>query len=520
MNKKIICMGIISLFLLTGSISTAVTIRNPQENNDRLNEKNWHEMKMEPSADELLQMIPLLPDDDGADPEISILGDPVELTCDGIDWAAYEYDVKNYDEQAIRLSEGLVDPGMAHYLFFIGKSAEVKEGMQIGIEFKDWSWFGDGPSLFIGNHETNEWECIGNNLGTNDNYEWKWRTTVDSNKYVYGPSGLIMIMVLAEGNDDVILRSVGVKYELEKEPIFQYDAYLGYLRIHPGSFFDIPPYSDIKLTVKTNPDFGGQNVLIPNEGARVDVYFYVHITEDAPTWPIHESWIFWVDDNTDWGPADWEVWMWWFEGSGDDAGISLFIKSGDIKPESDGVYHGLFDDGVQEYTFDIGCKYQHFLWDYENEQWNIISSWSEEKRVGRITFEIENNPPAKPIIEGPTVLKPYEEGKFTATATDPDNNNIQYGWDWNNDGKVDEWTKAKESGQPSSKIKSWDKRGTYTIRVKARDLCFAENKYESEWSDPFSINVRRSRAITSPQLLQILENLLNHFPLLEQLLNL
>jgi hypothetical protein len=70
-------------------------------------------------------------------------------------------------------------------------------------------------------------------------------------------------------------------------------------------------------------------------------------------------------------------------------------------------------------------------------------------------LEIEwalNNPPNtpnKPI--GPSYAWAGAYIEFSTNATDPDNDQIKYGWDWNGDNTVEQWTTLIPSGNTCNK---------------------------------------------------------------------
>jgi PKD repeat protein len=66
---------------------------------------------------------------------------------------------------------------------------------------------------------------------------------------------------------------------------------------------------------------------------------------------------------------------------------------------------------------------------------------------------------------------------FTATTSDPKGLNIKYGWDWDEDGTVDEWSGWKSSGSSDTRQHSWSDPGSYEVRVKARN----KGSQESGW---------------------------------------
>ncbi|MDG6219145.1 MAG: PKD domain-containing protein, partial [Candidatus Thermoplasmatota archaeon] len=77
------------------------------------------------------------------------------------------------------------------------------------------------------------------------------------------------------------------------------------------------------------------------------------------------------------------------------------------------------------------------------------------------------------------------EYTFSTSATEPNGDQIQYGWDWNGDGTVDYWTDFYSSGQTVEASNSWDSVGTYNVKVKAKDQ-FGD---ESGWSTANQIQI-------------------------------
>ncbi len=59
--------------------------------------------------------------------------------------------------------------------------------------------------------------------------------------------------------------------------------------------------------------------------------------------------------------------------------------------------------------------------------------------------------------------------QFSVVATDPQNDNISYGFDWNNDGVGIEYTAATVSGISAEISHPWTATGSYTFTVRARD---------------------------------------------------
>jgi hypothetical protein len=75
------------------------------------------------------------------------------------------------------------------------------------------------------------------------------------------------------------------------------------------------------------------------------------------------------------------------------------------------------------------------------------------------------SPNDPPIPEGTTFGYTDIEYDYSTKAIDPNNDDIQYGWDWNGDNKVDEWTDYYHSDETCILSHSWDSPNTYKIKV-------------------------------------------------------
>ena len=85
-----------------------------------------------------------------------------------------------------------------------------------------------------------------------------------------------------------------------------------------------------------------------------------------------------------------------------------------------------------------------------------------------------NNPPTKPVINGPTEGEAGTTYTYTVVSTDPDGDKIRYCFDWG-DGETF-CSDYMNSGQTFEAYHSWAEKGTYVIKVYAED----ENKAKSE----------------------------------------
>ena len=98
----------------------------------------------------------------------------------------------------------------------------------------------------------------------------------------------------------------------------------------------------------------------------------------------------------------------------------------------------------------------------------------------------ENNPPYAPLQpSGPTSGTVGESYFYTTSAIDPDGDDIRYGWDWDGDSIVDEYSNPIGSGNVDSRPHSWDSPGTYNVKVKAKD----EHDALSGFSTPLTVTI-------------------------------
>jgi outer membrane protein assembly factor BamB len=122
---------------------------------------------------------------------------------------------------------------------------------------------------------------------------------------------------------------------------------------------------------------------------------------------------------------------------------------------------------------------------------------------------IDDTPPDKPVIDGPVKGTIKIDYTFTAVTSDIDGDNISYYFNWG-DGKNSGWTDYLPSGTTVNLSHSWEKSGTYTIKVKAKD----DYGMESEWSE-LQVTMPRDKAVSTSMILKLLES----FPLLEVILS-
>jgi hypothetical protein len=96
----------------------------------------------------------------------------------------------------------------------------------------------------------------------------------------------------------------------------------------------------------------------------------------------------------------------------------------------------------------------------------------------------KNKPPAAPQLSGSRSGSPGETLAYTFSATDPDNQELEYMVAWGDTSSV-EWTPPYPSGQPVTRTHVFADSGVYHVEVKARDT----EQAESEWSDSLVVSI-------------------------------
>jgi outer membrane protein assembly factor BamB len=126
-----------------------------------------------------------------------------------------------------------------------------------------------------------------------------------------------------------------------------------------------------------------------------------------------------------------------------------------------------------------------------------------------------NDPPNAPYIDGQVSGKIGKEYEYTFVSIDPDGDDIaSYTIDWDDNSGFEVVEGPFDSGEIITVSHTWDEKGTYTIRAKAKDIFDAE----SDWGY-LEVTMPRNKQSVNLQFLQLLERLFERFLSLEQLLS-
>jgi hypothetical protein len=127
---------------------------------------------------------------------------------------------------------------------------------------------------------------------------------------------------------------------------------------------------------------------------------------------------------------------------------------------------------------------------YSEEAGNIIKAYGEVDQIININLKSTNygsehgapEKPSKP--QGPSSGTPGNSYTYSTSAVDNEGDEIFYMFDWG-DGSNSGWKGPYPSGQTVSQSKTWNSRGTFSVRVQAKDT----DDHKSKWSDPLNLQM-------------------------------
>ncbi|MCK5341932.1 MAG: hypothetical protein KAR20_00930, partial [Candidatus Heimdallarchaeota archaeon] len=127
------------------------------------------------------------------------------------------------------------------------------------------------------------------------------------------------------------------------------------------------------------------------------------------------------------------------------------------------------------------------------------------------TSTYTNSPPEKPSRpSGTSIGRPGVSYSYSTSTTDSNGEPIFYMVDWD-DGSLSQWIGPYNSGQTAFFSHIWESRGSFAVKVKAKDIYGGE----SFWSDPLPVSMPKTY---STHLISFLEKLLVYYPFLHQVL--
>ncbi|OYT27828.1 hypothetical protein B6U98_06020 [Thermoplasmatales archaeon ex4572_165] len=88
----------------------------------------------------------------------------------------------------------------------------------------------------------------------------------------------------------------------------------------------------------------------------------------------------------------------------------------------------------------------------------------------------DNIPPMKPELTGPSLGENNKPYSLTIKSEDPNQDDTYFSIDWG-DGEISEWIGPFESGTENTIKHSYEEKGTYLIKAKAKDIFDDESEY-------------------------------------------
>jgi len=188
-----------------------------------------------------------------------------------------------------------------------------------------------------------------------------------------------------------------------------------------------------------------------------------------------------------------------------------------------GLFEKLCDYMFSTYKMDHTTTFgQMWAWSLNKYIWPTMKEGDlltveEFQPFGDPTLTIADNaPPNKPARpSGETSGKTGEEYIYTTSTTDPEGDDVFYLFNWGN-GMTSFILGPYKSGAECDASGIWFEKGDYEIKVKAIDT----HNAESEWSEPLSISMPKSKSYTDKPFQKFLQDLKQRFPLLARLLQL
>lgn len=128
------------------------------------------------------------------------------------------------------------------------------------------------------------------------------------------------------------------------------------------------------------------------------------------------------------------------------------------------------DDTVQTVTKSWNTAGAHWVRVQATNSNGAVSGWSANYVVNIVA---PNSAPNLPVVVNNPSVSVGVPLVFTMTSTDPENDNIKYEIDWNNDGTIDQTIDSSgyiPSGTSRSTNNIWNSAGTYTVKIRATDV--------------------------------------------------
>ena len=203
-------------------------------------------------------------------------------------------------------------------------------------------------------------------------------------------------------------------------------------------------------------------------------------------------------------------------------GIRFGVYSNDnLVYHNNFIHNSALDYGSNNWDNDYpaGGNYWTYYTGNDNDNDGIIDTPYDipgGENLDRYPFVEPLMPPDKPrrpsgIIVGET----GKEYSYSTSTVDINGDQIQYGWDWDGDLRVDFWSDFYQSGDSCTVTHSWNEKGTYLIYVIAMDI----RGIESDWSEPLVVSMPKVKNNSLGFFEKLSELFPNMFQLIQRIMN-
>jgi len=226
---------------------------------------------------------------------------------------------------------------------------------------------------------------------------------------------------------------------------------------------------------------GEGNILIFNNGVGRPNGRYSTIDEILP--PITNNGSYYLPAYKAFGP---EEIIWQYKAPNPSTFFASHISGADRLPNG----NTLICNGEKGYFFEVNHE-KETVWEYQNSYPNpsisqvfkIHKYGPEYPGLGKLYKQ-----PDKPDIQGPSVGSIDIKYTFISETNDPEDDDVYYYFDWGDDTNSG-WLGPYTSGKECHAGHSWQEKGDFKVKVKAKDI----HGLESEWSESLTISMPKNR---------------------------
>jgi len=180
----------------------------------------------------------------------------------------------------------------------------------------------------------------------------------------------------------------------------------------------------------------------------------------------------------------------------------------------EGAFIALNDDGTEKWRDSYGWYESSPSIGIDGTVY-VVSTNSDEVKADLHAFgELDPDAPEAPSIVGETNGEAGVEYEYTFSTMDPNDDDVYYYIEWG-DGEFTDWIGPYDSGEEVIISYTWDEKGTYTIKARAKDT---DNLW-GPWGE-LEVTMPVNQPVQYPLIQWLLERFPNTFPIFRSLIGL